>query len=71
MVSSSADCTAAIASPLGNLETDNGIIKYFEEKEHTIKVVREGSAIVEITFRRKAIVRTNVYFFLGGWRAGR
>jgi hypothetical protein len=76
IVSGPADCTAAITATLDNLETDNGRIKYFEEKGHTVKVVGEGSAIVDITFRRKGIVWTNVYFFRRmesgevGWEGG-
>jgi hypothetical protein len=38
LVSGPTDCTAAIAATLDNLETDNGIIEYFEEQGHTIKV---------------------------------
>jgi hypothetical protein len=76
MMSGQADCTAAIEATLENLETDNGRIKYFEEKGHTIKVIGEGSAIVDITFRRKGIVWTNMYFFRRkesgevGWEGG-
>jgi len=76
MTSGQKDCTAAIEGTLENLETDNGIIKYFEEKGHTIKVVGEASAIIDITFRRKGIVWTNVYFFRRkesgevGWEGG-
>lgn len=49
---------------------------YFEEKEHRIEVVGAGSAVVWITFRRKGIVWTNVYFFRRmesgevGWEGG-
>jgi hypothetical protein len=66
--------TTLIASTLEKIETEEGML--LVEKEHKVQEVGEGSAIVWITFQRKTIVWTNVYFFRRkedgevGWEGG-